>query len=272
MYSVGTFGFFIQNITFVVTAPWWAFIHILTSPAAAPFPGSFSSNVLAISKLDLAILPVSIILGYLVPSILMTLPSPAVVSAIQHQQAIALWQPFPIWCVIFQISLRYVGSIFVGSKESATKTPHISLAASYVSSAAHVYRFIIGLCMITHLPALAIALLPYSNFSNSHPIVQNLAKAEFAATYIPYLPVLTTQVESFAAGVHAFLQWDMYIGATAMLVWGIYLHQNAAKEKSVAKLLGKVGVWTLLAGPSGALAVLMWERDEMAQGKVKQGI
>jgi hypothetical protein len=255
----------------VVTVPWWLFLHILTSPVAKPFPGSHASSVLFISKLDLTILPLAVILGYIVPSVLMALPSPSIVSPVEHQQYIALWQPFPVWCIAFHMSIRYVCNLMVGSKDTANKGPQTALGTSYLNSAKNVYRFIIGLCLITHLPALVITLLPPSAFSNAAPFIQNLSKADFASVYLPYVPTLTHQVPSFAAGVHAFLQWDMYIGAGAMLLWGVLLHRNAATEKTAVELLGKIGLWTVLAGPSAALVVVLWERDEMVKQKTKQG-
>jgi hypothetical protein len=269
--SVGTFGFILQNITFVVTVPWWLFLHILTSPVASAFPGSHSSGVLFISKLDLAILPLAVTLGFIVPSVLMALPAPSVVSLIEHQQYIALWQPFPVWCIVFHMSIRYVCNMVVGSKENTSSGPQTALGTSYLNSSKHVYRFIIGICLITHLPALAITLLPPSAFSDATPSLQNLSKADFASVYLPYFPTLTHQVPSFAGGVHAFLQWDMYIGATAMLLWEVLLHRNAATEKTTLDLLGKIGFWTLLVGPLGALVVVLWERDEIVRQKTKQG-
>ena len=256
----------------MVTVPWWLFLHILTSPVAKPFPGSHSSSVLFISKLDLVILPLAVILGYIVPSVLMALPAPSVVSPIEHQQYIALWQPFPVWCIAFHMSIIYVCNLVGGLKENTSKDSQTALGTLYLNSSKHVYRFILGLCMITHLPALAITLLPPSAFSNATPSLQNLSKAYFASVYVPYFPTLTHQVFSFAAGVHAFLQWDIYIGATAMLLWGALLHRNAATEKTTLELLGKIGLWTLLAGPIGALVVVLWERDEIVRQKTKQGI
>lgn len=57
-----------------------------------------------------------------------------------------------------------------------------------------------------------------------------------------------------------------------MLLWGVLLHLNAATGKPVVGLLGKIGVWTALAGPVGALAALLWERDEVVKEKTKHGL
>jgi hypothetical protein len=80
----------------------------------------------------------------------------------------------------------------------------------------------------------------------------------------------------------------MYIGGAAMLLWGILLNRNATAltsslpnhnglgggngEATWRKLLGKIAFWMLLAGPSGALAVLLWERDMIVRQKTKQGL
>ncbi|KAG0652379.1 Citreoviridin biosynthesis D [Hyphodiscus hymeniophilus] len=271
---VGTFGFILQNITFTVTLPIWLFIHLLTSPVAKPPLGSHASSALLISTLDLKILPLTLLLGYIVPSILMALPTPSVTSPIEHQKYIALWQPFPVWCVIIQTLLKYViGTVASGNAE---KGKHQStLGASYLNSAKGVYSFITTLCVITHLPVLLLSVLPSSVSQNSSPTLQKLAVESFSSVYLPYFPSLAHKVPSFAAGVHTFLQWDLYIGSTAMLIWGILLNRSAKEafrgEAGWGGLVVKVVTWLLLAGPCGALAVLLWERDAIVNQKTNVG-
>jgi hypothetical protein len=293
--SVGTVGIIFQNISFTITVPIWLVLHILTSPVAKPFPGSHANSVLLVSTLDLKILPISIILGYLIPTVLMVLPSPSITSPFEHQRYIALWQPFPVWCIVIQMSIRYIVSTVAG-KTSNKDGPQTALGISYLNSAKGVYRFILALCMITHLPVLLLAILPSTVFPELSPHLQSLSTHSFSSVYLPYFPTLTHQVPSFAAGVHTFLQWDMYIGGTAMLLWGILLYRNAVEEKSAldpntslpsyrgleggkgkgvgvwGKLLVKIAIWTLLAGPSSALVVLLWERDRIVKRKTKEGI
>jgi hypothetical protein len=282
LHSVGIVGFIFQNITFTVTIPLWLFLHVLTSPVAKPFLGSHANNVLLISTLNLKILPGAIILGYIIPTVLMALPSPSVTSPFEHQKYVALWQPFPVWCVAIQTAIRYVCNIVGGTvpEGDSNKDKLTSLGTSYLKFAWHVYRFIIGLCLITHLPALLISILPPTAFPNSTPLLQSLSQHSFAEVYVPYFPTLTHQVPNFATGVHVFLQWDLYIGSSAMLLWGVLLHRNVTgllegrgKDGMIwMKTLGKIGLWTVLAGPTGALAVLLWERDAIVRQKVKQGI
>ena len=285
MYSIGIVGFIFQNITFAVTVPLWLFEHIITSPVAKSFPGSHASSALLVPSLDLKILPLTIVLGYIVPSLLMALPTPSMTSSTEHQQYIALWQLFPIWCVIIHTSLRFICNMVGGS--SSKDGPQTALGTSYLRSAKEVYTFIISLCVTTHLPVLVLAILPSSAFPEIWPILRNLSAHSFPSIFIPYLPTFAHQVPSIAAGVHAFLQWDLYIGFTAMLLWGIFLNRNAKLEASLpsykgldagkaettwGSLLGKVTLWMLLAGPGGALALLLWERDTVVKQKTKQGI
>lgn len=105
---------------------------------------------------------------------------------------------------------------------------------------------------------------------------------KFTDVFLPYLPVLSHKVPDLATGVLTFLQWDLYIGSTALLLWAVLLSQNAKTERKADStdasllfhndlLLGgivrnhlpvKILAWTLVSGPMGALAVLMWERDK----------
>ncbi|KAG4030298.1 hypothetical protein MFRU_012g00410 [Monilinia fructicola] len=298
---IGTVGVIFQNISYAVTVPLYLFIHLLTSPVAKPFPGTYANSVLLISSIDLKILPLSIILSYIVPSILMGLDAPSIVSGPTHQKLIAFWQPFPIWTIIIQWTLRSFFQ-FIGSRLTSkdTKQPPEPLGASYLSNAKHVYRFLLITCALTHLPVLLIALIPASAIIDILPKLAPYASLNFFDIYVPYFPFpLSQRVADLASGSHVFLQWDLTTGSTALLVWAILLYRNATTEKSIVdpkvslpsyqirellagegnkagalrrKLLVKIGVWTLVAGPIGAATALLWERDEIVRQKIKQGI
>lgn len=282
-----------------MTVPLWLFLHLLTSPVAQHFPGSHPNSVLLVSNLDLKILPLSVSLGYIVPSILMALPTSSMVFPFQHQRYIALWQPFPIWCLVIHWSTRYLCNMMASKmpKEKPNKRPSIALGTSYLNSAKHVYRFIFGLCLLTHIPAVLIALLPSAIFPDSVSILQSLSEKTFFDIFVPYFPVLNHEALNFAAGVHTFLQWDVYIGTASMLLWAVLLHRNAMTEKTIVdpntslpiykellsgersrdmmlwrKLLWKICLWTLVSGPMGAVAILLWERDTIVRQKTKHGM
>lgn len=300
---VGTVGCIFQNISFTVTTPIWLLVHLLTSPVSKPFPGANANSVLLIQPWDLRILPFSITISYLLPSLLMGLPSPGVLSPLAHQRWIAIWQAFPLWTVITHYLLRTaVQGITqrIRKEDPKTRAP-TPLGAEYLNNAKYVYRFILGLCIATHVPVLLIAILPSWLFPSFSPLLSRLGRETISSVYVPYFPSLSHELSSFGEGVHTFLLWDMYIGATAFVLWAVLLYRNATTEKDVVdpnnslpkyrkllvgekggkkgkgdkatrKLILKVAGWSLVGGPMAAVAVLLWQRDAVVRQKIKQGI
>jgi len=294
-FSIGLVGVLIQNISFTITVPVYLATHLLTSPIAKPFPGNYANSVLLVSSLDLRILPLSVILGYIIPSILMALPSPSIVSPAAHQWYIASWQVFPLWAIGAHWSVKFVlGRIL---KDDINKRPPTSLGATYLSTAKHVYRFALALCMLTYIPVIAIILIPSWVFPDISPTFTLISHCGFLEVFVPYFPLLSHQVPTLAAGALNFLQWDLYVGSMSFLLWVILLYRNATTGKAVVdpntslpiyrelllreksqdgmlrrKLIWKISLWTLLSGPMGALSILLWERDMIVRHKLKQGV
>jgi hypothetical protein len=134
-----------------------------------------------------------------------------------------------------------------GNKGNRTPAPR---ATHYLSNAGYVYRLVLGLCMITHMPILVFTLLPSKFFqlsvitTSSMPdeLVSSLPEPRFLATllqpsftsvYIPYLPLPNHQVSSLAEGIHVFLIWDLFLGSVAFLLWAVLLYRNATTEKAI---------------------------------------
>jgi hypothetical protein len=298
-----------QNITLTITAPLWLFAHLLTSPVSKPFPGTHANSVLLVSPLDLKILPISVTLSYLIPSILMALPSPAYFTPETHQYLIALWQAFPLLTIVihrilFSITNRVSSYFFPTDPHTRPPTPQ---GTSYLHNAKHVYRFVLALSIITHLPILLLTLFPASllpSFSPLDPLASSPLLTLLAQTpssvLIPTFPSTTQKASSLAEGIQTFLQWDIYVASTAFILWAILLYRNATTEKAIVdpntslpkyrellagekrgewgeerewrKLGFKVVCWGLLAGPVGVVGRLLWERDSIVRLKIKQGL
>jgi len=260
---IGTVGIIFQNIAFTVTIPLYLALHLLTSPVAK----SRANSVLLVPSLDLKILPLSITLGYIIPSLLMVLPSHSIVSAESHQQFIAFWQAFPLWTAVIHSTARYI----MTKSDDSAKRPLASLGTSYLDGAKSVYLFTMVFCTVTFIPVLLITLLPASVFEsafNSSPIFS----ATFDGVFVPYYPILSHKVPDLAGGVLTFLQWDLYVGSTAVVLWTVLLYRNASIGKtSIASIVWKVFTWTLVSGPMGAVTMLLWERDSIVGQKSKQG-
>jgi hypothetical protein len=300
-----------QNITYTITTPLWLFAHLLTSPVSKPFPGTHANSVLLVSSLDLKILPIAIILSYLVPSILMALPSEEYVTIETHQMLLAFWQIFPLLTIIIHRVLysvtNYVSNYFFPADPH--NRPPIPLGTSYLHNAKQVYRFVLILCITTHLPILLLTLLPASSLPSLSPLdplskspLITLVSQTPSTVFIPQslLKFGNTTTPNLASGVQNFLQWDIYIGSMAFILWAMLLYRNATAEKAIVdpnrnlpmyrellvgekwrdrgedrewrKLWVKVVWWGILAGPAGVVGRLLWERDSIVRLKVKQGL
>lgn len=296
---IGLVGIIFQNITFAVTVPLWLLLHIVTSTVAKPFPGTHANRVLLVRQWDLRILPIAIIFGYLLPALLMALPSPDSTDSLARQKYIAFWHAFPIWTVCIHGSLNrfcqwMASKIFTYDPNGKPQTQQ---GASYLNNVKHVYRFVLALCMSTHIPVVVIALLPSWAIPDSAPTLAFLRMSNLIDIFVPYFPFHHHEVENLAEGVHTFLIWDLYIGSAALLMWAILLYRNACTEKAIVdpseslpqykelllgrraqdeplwkKLLPKIAFWTVVSGPIGALAILLWERDTIVRQKIKQGL
>jgi len=308
--SIGTVGLIMQNITYTITAPLLLFAHLLTSPVSKPFPGTHANSVLLVSSQDLKILPIAITLSYLVPSILMALPSEYVTME-KHQMFIALWQVFPLLTVIIHRILHFTTNRLSNYffPVDPNNRPTIPLGTSYLHNAKHVYRFVLTLCITTHLPILFLTLFPASFLPSFSPLDSSSKSPLLALTsqtpstvFIPksLLNFGNITTTSLASGVHNFLQWDIYIGSTAFVLWAMLLYRNATTEKAIVdpnrnlpmyrellvgekwrdrgeerewrKLWVKVIWWGILAGPVGVVGSLLWERDSIVRLKIKQGL
>lgn len=308
--SIGIVGLIMQNITYTITAPLWLFAHLLTSPVSKSFPRTHAKSVLLVSSLDLKVLPIAITLSYLVPSILMALPSEYVTIG-THQRLLALWQVFPLLTVIIHRLIYF----FVDHLSNyfflvdPNNHPPIPLGTSYLHNAKHTYRFVLALCITTHLPILFLTLFPAFFLRSPSPLdplsespLLTLVSQTPSTVFIPKsLPHFgSTNTTYLASGVQNFLQWDIYIGSTAFILWAMLLYRNATTEKAIAdpnrnlpmygellvgetrrdkvedrewrKLWVKVVWWGILAGPVGVVGRLLWERDSIVKVKIKQGL
>lgn len=137
----------------------------------------------------------------------MILPSPSVVSPEVHQRLIAFWQAFPLWTVVFHISIKYF--ISGKSKILSSKKRLTSPGASYLRVVKYIYTFMIALCTITYIPVLVITLLPAERL----PAVLKF-NASFVDAFIPHSPALSHRIQDLAEGALVFLHWDLYVGST----------------------------------------------------------
>ncbi|RYP38462.1 hypothetical protein DL767_002578 [Monosporascus sp. MG133] len=279
--GLAVLGFLVQNATYAFTVPLYLALHLLTSPAARlrAGDGDGARRALFVYLWDLALLTSTVTLTYIAPALLMCAPGLFGHTADQHYKWLAIWQAFPLWSVIAQWAAHracyfLLGSMVPRDDEGRETTPGIAFSVA-VSG---IYEFALTLCVGTHLPIVALALLPAplrpvlgSRFASLKPIIDDVT---FVRTFVPYpvtAPPTVTPAGAapgeLAAVVTNFLRYDFYVGSLPLLLWAMYLHQTTVKNPSFGGMLRKAGFWFLVGGPIAATAALLWERDEV----VKEG-
>ena len=121
------------------------------------------------------------------------------------------------------------------------------------------YIFAFGISAATHLTTFGIfgarQLFP-SIFSS---------ELNFGDVLLPPMFYSRAHMKNMAIGIQKFFQYDQYVGSTAALVWAVTLHCNSRKEKMTWRLWmwlsARIVGATMISGPGGALALLMWNRD-----------
>ncbi|KAI1324848.1 hypothetical protein F5Y16DRAFT_379733 [Xylariaceae sp. FL0255] len=284
---VSVMGVMFQNLSWTFTAPLYLALHLLTSPVASLKKSDDAAAkrkaLLVRENWDLTVLPLSVVLAFVVPAVLMSFPEFFGHDAKTHYLWLAFWQPFPLWNVWLIFAFTAVSKALFGNETVAkNESERFSVAAAkqYLASVHGVYVFALLLCVATHVPILVLTLLPLesrasllSSLPRSLTKLVNLssildANVSFVNTFVPFpwyaAPVIGGT--NYAPGdlaplaVH-FIHYDFYCGTIPFLVWAMYLHQRMVNNDTLISLLGKTVVWTVVGGPAAAATVLLWERD-----------
>lgn len=281
---VGTVGLIFQNMTWTFTVPLYLVLHLFTSPISKlggkdrKAVGDAARQSLFVYLWDLALIPMSVTLGLIVPTVVMSMPSLLNQTPATHYNWIAYWQAFPLWTVLIQDILHnacyyLLGSLSPRDSEGKPTTP----GNGFMVAIAGVYQYALTISVVSHVPILLVSILPdslRSTLASAFPkYAPLLSQITFARTFIPY-PLSappTINPAAYGPGELAplavnFLQYDLYTGNSALLLWAIYLHATTA-GRSLWQTLRTTLFWMTVGGPSGAAVALLWDRDEI----VKEG-
>ncbi|KAK4189446.1 hypothetical protein QBC35DRAFT_141341 [Podospora australis] len=283
-------GALFQLASYSVACPLYLLLHIFTSPTVSHLPGNLSwAEVVSVNERDVTFLPLFTVLSFFIPTVLMSLPSPSVLSGKVHYTWAALWQLFPFWHYILQQS----SSIFNTPSPKQTRTPNRSSIPDKNQKVSHAlkrhYQLILTISTITNLTVLLITLTSPSLLPLKSPnwLFSMVQESTFSKVFIPaplwnppsidsttlalvkvnqskvpadWLPVL----------VKHFLQYDIYAPSLAVFVWAGYALASASVQPvamspliSKRLVLAKTCSWFLVGGPIAAATFLMWERDEV---------
>ncbi|OTA52635.1 hypothetical protein K449DRAFT_340536 [Hypoxylon sp. EC38] len=281
---VGTVGLIFQGMTWTFTVPLYLALHLFTSPISKlggkdrKAVGDAARQGLFVYLWDLALIPMAVTLGLIVPTVIMSMPSLLNQTADTHYSWIAYWQAFPLWTVLIQDILHNVCYYLLGSlSPQDSKGKQTTPGNGFMEAIAGVYQYALTISVVSHVPILLISILPdslRSALASAFPkYAPQLSQITFARTFVPYPLSAPPTIDPAAYGpgdlaplTVNFLQYDLYTGNLALLLWAFYLHATTTGH-SVGRTLRLTLFWTLVGGPSGAVVALLWDRDEI----VKEG-
>lgn len=250
LYSPMIFGLAAQLLTFAFATPLFLGLQLGCSITARR---PHADNI-RVPRVVLALLPLIFAIGFMVPTHMMVLPAPDLISVDFKQIAIAIWQPWPAYVSILTTVAYYVLSpLFPNNHRASMSGLRWVYAFAFVNAAlSHLVSWMVSLATVI------VPVLFEERFLESlHP----------AKVFEVPLPWSGVKVDTVAQGVHYFLRWDYIIGSAGVLIWAVTMYSVAHKQIlstcSCTGLLVKVGLLTALAGPTGAAVELMWERDEL---------
>lgn len=240
--------------------PVYLVIHLSTSP-----------TVLSNKPIDfyvglpkLASIPFSLTIGLILPTVMMALPAPSVLTYNRKQIFIAIWQFFPIWVELTQ----QITSLVMSNLSVTTDKPWPAKKgqnSQWTSTMRSVYLFLLSVAGITHISTMT--LIAASKF------FPGLFASDFVGIFNPcnvFLPqsiTASTKMPSLGDGAFQFLQYDFIIGSTALSVWAsaLYINTYRFRERSDGWIvlffyfLARIA----LLGPVGHAVACIWARDEL---------
>ncbi|KAI1609148.1 hypothetical protein EDD37DRAFT_140783 [Exophiala viscosa] len=254
------YGILFQCLGAGLAAPLYLTIYLFTSPLVTS-SAALTPSALSIDEGLLTGHIFGVSLGYIAPTILMTLPQPDILPLDTKITAIVLWQLFPVW----QSIIAYVAKLIVGAK-----TPSASQADAQtrqISLLRTVYKLSLAVSTTTHIAtwtlSLSTLLLPSlftaQTVQDFHPL----------NVFVPPNPFSDVKIGSIAQGSHWFLQYDYIITGAAYVIWAS-ASRYAVGVKNAKADAGGFGVGAfldiicrcVLLGPYSAALTLLWDRDE----------
>ncbi|KAF4544453.1 Atma protein [Lasiodiplodia theobromae] len=256
-------GLLYQNISVAITIPLWSLLHLLTLPKRTNSAALTASLTLPASEARM--LPWAMALGYIVPSLAMSLPSPALTTPLVQQWLASAWQVFPLWIYLAQtVILRP----FFTSRTPTPSSPAAAATSSYhAASSTHLFALLFA--AIPHATTLTLSLSTLAFPSLFSPTTA--AALHPAAVFLPKLSPAGTTGVSLAEGTTRLMQWDELVSSVASVVWAATLYLRDTRTKG-GKRYGVVGVvlravgWSVVGGPAAAAVGLVWARDEGVLG------
>jgi hypothetical protein len=199
--------------------------------------------------------------GYILPSVMMSLPwfSPKV-----HQYLVAVWQVFPVWIVTLQYVFGKASWFFLSPQQFTSRTSRIYEID--LESLNQAYRFAFALATLTHY--ITLGLIALVQWFPALIAVFDGHAVTYQDVFLPPNFRTRAQISDMVQGAQNFFQYDQYVGSIAAIIWATTLRYNLRNKFMSAmqwvQLAFEIIGYTMVAGPTGALVMLLWNRDIQA--------
>jgi len=242
--------------------PLYLIIHLATSPTVS----SRVAKNYAVDVPNLLSVPISLIIGFVLPSVLLSLPAPSVLSFDQKQTYIAYWQMFPIWFEILQQLFSFVLAKLLQTTLKSSTSPQ-KQSRRTMEALRSVYIFALAIAGVTHVTAVMLSM--------TSMLFPALFAPQFRGELNPSNVFLTQSffasksISSIGAGALQLLQYDDMVGSVALQLWAValYLNSNSRTSKvdswTAIKVVSALVASTVLFGSCGCAVCFIWARDEL---------
>lgn len=221
-------------------------------------------EALYIPHQHLTAIPISFMLGFVIPVFFICLPAPRFLSH-RVKDTITGWyqQWHLIISAIHYSTVRLMGTFHDYEVNESHYLP-MSESKVYVLRANFVF-------------AMALAAIPYfvvSTTSTTSWLAPTLFNPKTVKSLHPKWILLPTwprsgvRARNIDEGVQWLIQWDYLLGTIAMLIWAALLVTSATNKQGHqvyslgAELLNCI-LYFLIGGPNGVVVGLIWEREEV---------
>lgn len=258
--STTLLGLAVAIIGFAVAAPLFFAYQLYSSPTVST---PAAHNLLPADPLAVALIPIGIMIGFGFPSLIMTLPAPGVLSFETKQLWTGIQQGWTFWILIATIGLTIAipalnNQTYVASTEGTQAKITKNLRRAYI--------FALASAALAHLLPLLICTLA----TLFPPLFAEPYRAQLQLSNVFSLPnpVGDLKAATLADGALWFLQWDTFVGAVSVLLWGLTVRiagtndQDTTTNDQVVGVLRIVAL-TLALGPTATAVISIWARDEV---------
>ncbi|KAL3468955.1 hypothetical protein BJX99DRAFT_268818 [Aspergillus californicus] len=277
----------------------WALVYIIGSPTVQcniSFDALRHSSTISDQVYVWLLLP-ALALGYALPAFLMSIPSsssadtPALVSNMFQQYAIAVWNMYPLVVLVLVYVLRPVLSTLVPSRATAVKKSPSSKTDAHPTGRRGKLTALrtTNITALIFSTAMHISIVGISLSTILFPTIFRPAYINHLSPASIFLPPLASGSQALTPGdgVRGFLLWDQVASYATILVVVLGEFREVVRAVKVQGQGGGGGTWasllsswtgivgvvgvSLVLGPGSACLVVSWMRDEILFGDEEKG-